>query len=215
LADSDWKNRQLAVETLPRLGLTEASDALKSVAKNDPLANIRAIAISEYAKAPGVTPKPFLRTLLTDPNILVRVTAAYELAQMGDRSGYALAKRAIRYDAISVRMTAISVIAYAGNTQDFRLLRNIANDRTEPFPVRRSATQALEHMRLSELSQTEKYTYLRKALRDKSQVTRVWAAKELLRMNNAASKAILDEAATEMHGPGQREALSALKSIPN
>lgn len=214
LSDSDWETRQLAVQTINSLKNEQGPAVLTKVAKEDPVPNVRVSAVTNLVTALGVAARPALGELLTNSNLLVRLTAAYHLAQFGDKSGYSIATAALSHKAYSIRMTAISVIAYAGSDADVEKLKKITADPKEIYQVKNSAAQALKHLALSRLKPEEQLSSLRAAMSDPAQGVRVWAAKEILRRKDADSLKILREFAGASDGRlGHVEAEKALRSI--
>lgn len=212
LTESEWETRKMAVDALPRLKNPDAAALLEKIAKEDTLPNIRVAAISKLANVSGAAAKPFLKTLLTDSNLLIQLTAAFELARMGEKMGYALAKSALNNKGMTVKMTAISVIAYSGTSADTELLKAIAENRRELRPVQNSATHAIQHLKIAQLSETAQLTALRDAMSNPTQTIRVWAAKELLQRNDAAALGILVDIEKQAGHVGQAEATRALQS---
>lgn len=215
LSESEWETRLMAVNALSRLNNPEAPAVLETIAKNDLLPNIRVAAISKFVKASGAASQSTLKALLADPNLLIQLTSAYELARMGDKSGYLLAKNSLNNKGMTVKMTAISVIAYAGTDSDIELLNTIATNLKELRPVQNSALHGIQQLKLGKLSDADKLIALRTSIANPSQPIRIWATKELLRRNDPSSLNILNDVAKQTGHAGQPEAIRAIQSLSN
>jgi HEAT repeat protein len=208
-SDPDWQVRDRGVYTAGIYKNEATRAALAHIAQTDAVMNVRVAALSRYARIPGTDTKPTLVKFFSDPKIMIRLTAALELALQGDMRGYALAKKALKSDSPFIRESAIYVIARAGSPKDLPALEALANDPRQHPMVRFSAQNAISSIRLAGIPAQDQLTVLAGDMSNPSSIKRSWAAKSLAMQGDAGIK-ILTAIAKDPGNIGYREAISAL-----